>query len=144
MADAIFQIGLSEVIYDRWQYKIDELMNDQVNGGTNSIRQDDFTREVYGVLGIPIDVVDMSMALRKIEIAALGSAPFLISTANLNFLVNSRTDAEFRESLLRSDLCTADGMPIVWIARLLGVPIKKRIAGADIFEALKSVQSPTR
>jgi N-acetylglucosaminyldiphosphoundecaprenol N-acetyl-beta-D-mannosaminyltransferase len=140
MADAIFQIGLSEVIYDRWQYKIDELMNDQVKGGTNSIRQDDFTREVYGVLGIPIDVVDMSMALRKIEIAALGSAPFLISTANLNFLVSSRTDAKFRESLLRSDLCTADGMPIVWIARLLGIPISERIAGADIFEALKSTQ----
>ena len=39
---------------------------------------------------------------------------------------------------LLSDLCTADGMPIVWLARLLGVPIRERIAGSDIFEALKS------
>jgi len=29
-------------------------------------------------------------------------------------------------------------MPIVWAARLLGLPIKERISGADIFEALKA------
>jgi N-acetylglucosaminyldiphosphoundecaprenol N-acetyl-beta-D-mannosaminyltransferase len=29
-------------------------------------------------------------------------------------------------------------MPIIWIARLMGIPIKKRIAGSDIFEALKT------
>jgi len=28
-------------------------------------------------------------------------------------------------------------MPIVWIARLIGVPIKQRVSGSDIFEALK-------
>ena len=33
-------------------------------------------------------------------------------------------------------------MPIVWIARLLGIPIKHRIAGSDILEALKN--SPGR
>ena len=103
----------------------------------------DLSREVYGVLGIPVDVIDMATALRRIE-AAAATAPFLISTANLNFLVTSRSDAEFRESLLLSDLCTADGMPIVWIARLLGVPIKERIAGSDIFEALKSARYVTR
>src|SRR5664279_2769245 len=93
---------------------------------TNTIRSDDLTREVYGVLGIPVDVIDMATVLRRIEAAAAHPAPFLISTANLNFLVTSRSDAEFRESLLRSDLCTADGMPIVWIARLLGISIKHR------------------
>ena len=27
-------------------------------------------------------------------------------------------------------------MPLIWIARLLGVPLKERVAGADLFEAL--------
>jgi N-acetylglucosaminyldiphosphoundecaprenol N-acetyl-beta-D-mannosaminyltransferase len=107
---------------------------------TNSVPPDDLTREVYGVLGIPVDAIDMATALRRIDTAAAGTAPFLISTANLNFLVTSRSDKQFRESLLLSDLCTADGMPIVWIARLLGVPIHARIAGSDIFEALKSAR----
>jgi N-acetylglucosaminyldiphosphoundecaprenol N-acetyl-beta-D-mannosaminyltransferase len=30
-------------------------------------------------------------------------------------------------------------MPIVWISRLTGIPIKNRIAGSDIFEALKDL-----
>ena len=29
-------------------------------------------------------------------------------------------------------------MPVVWIARLLGIPIKNRVAGSDIFDALKA------
>lgn len=111
---------------------------------TNSFRPDDLAREVYGVLGIPVDAIDMATVLLRIKSAAASAAPFFISTANLNFLVTSQSDAEFRDSLLHSDLCTADGMPIVWIARLLGVPIKERIAGADIFEALKSVQDSPR
>jgi N-acetylglucosaminyldiphosphoundecaprenol N-acetyl-beta-D-mannosaminyltransferase len=118
---------------------LSELKTDQMLQVTKQSGPDDLAREVYGVLGIPIDVVDMSTALHRIETAAIGSAPFLISTANLNFLVTSRSDAEFRESLLGSDLCTADGMPIVWLARLLDIPISNRIAGSDLFEALKSL-----
>src|ERR1035437_6992250 len=108
------------------------------------LRPDDLTREVYGVLGIPVDVIDMPAVLRKIDVAAAGNTPFLLSTPNLNFLVTSRLDPEFRESLLISDLCPADGMPIVWLARLLGAPIKERIAGSDIFEALKSERYATQ
>jgi len=109
---------------------------DQPSIGANAA--DDLKREVYGILGIPIDVADMPAVVRRIEAAAARGAPFLISTANLNFLIASQTDVEFRESLLRSDLCTADGMPIVWIGRMLGIPVGVRIAGSDIFEALKS------
>jgi N-acetylglucosaminyldiphosphoundecaprenol N-acetyl-beta-D-mannosaminyltransferase len=111
---------------------------------TNSVPPDDLSREVYGVLGIPVDAVDMATVLGRIQAAVAAGVPFLISTANLNFLVTSRSDKEFRQSLLFSDLCTADGMPIVWIARLLGVPVKGRIAGSDIFEAIKSAKNKVR
>jgi N-acetylglucosaminyldiphosphoundecaprenol N-acetyl-beta-D-mannosaminyltransferase len=99
---------------------------------------DDLAREVYCILGLPIDAIDMATVLRRIEAAAASRAPFLISTPNLNFLVTSRSDSEFRESLLQSDLCPADGMAIVWIARLTGVPIKERVSGSDIFAALQA------
>src|SRR5262245_6787303 len=98
---------------------------------------DDLGREVYCVLGMPIDAVAMTTALARIDAAAVNATPYLISTPNLHFLVSSRSDEEFRESLLDSDLCPADGMPIVWIGRLLGAPIKK-VSGSDIFEALKA------
>jgi len=89
------------------------------------------------VLGIPIDAIDMPALLRAVANAVAEKSAFRVSTPNLNFLVQSQTDPEFRETLLLSELCPADGMSIVWIARLLGLPIKERVAGSDILEALK-------
>src|SRR5262245_27449144 len=102
------------------------------------------SRKIYCVLGIPIDRIEMPDVLRQIAAAIASRTPFLISTPNLHFLVTSQTDLEFRESLLRSDLCTADGMPLVWLSRLLGIPIHERVAGADVFETLKTVNGPTK
>jgi N-acetylglucosaminyldiphosphoundecaprenol N-acetyl-beta-D-mannosaminyltransferase len=105
---------------------------------------DDLLRDVYCVLGIPVDAIGMRSCLRRMEAAASRKVPFLVSTPNLNFLVTSQSDPDFRESLLLSDLCPADGMPIVWIAWLLGIPIRSRVAGSDIFDALKARQNTAK
>ena len=99
---------------------------------------DELSREVYCILGLPIDAIEIPAVLHKITGAAAARIPFVISTPNLNFLVTSLKDDEFRNSLLLSDLCPADGMPIVWIARLMGIPIKDRTAGSDVFAALRA------
>ena len=108
-----------------------------VDVSANSLT-DDLSRSVYCVLGLPIDATDMSTVIEKIMIATLKSEPYVISTTNLNFLVTSLSDIEFKDSLLLSDICLPDGMPIVWIARLMGIPIKERIAGSDILATLKT------
>ena len=104
----------------------------------------DLMRNVYCLLGMPIDAVNMATALRTIDQASANAEPFLVSTANLHYLVSSLTDTEFRESLLQSGLNTADGMPIVWVARLLGLPIKERVAGSDILDDLRATASPRK
>jgi N-acetylglucosaminyldiphosphoundecaprenol N-acetyl-beta-D-mannosaminyltransferase len=108
--------------------------------GPAELLPDDLSREVYCVLGMPVDAVDMAAALHRVAAAARSRAPYLISTPNLNFLANSLQDAEFRDSLLQSDLCTADGAPIVWIARLLGIPLTERVAGSDMFDRLAATR----
>jgi N-acetylglucosaminyldiphosphoundecaprenol N-acetyl-beta-D-mannosaminyltransferase len=99
---------------------------------------DDLSRKVFGVLGLPLDVLGLEDLLQRIDDVVDARSPFLLSTPNVNFLMLSRSDSEFHESLLMSDLCPVDGMPLVWIARLLGIPIRERLSGSDIFEALKS------
>jgi N-acetylglucosaminyldiphosphoundecaprenol N-acetyl-beta-D-mannosaminyltransferase len=94
-------------------------------------------RSVYCVLGVPIDAINLTKIVQRLEIAAADREVVVVSTPNLNFLVNSLSDPEFRESLLDSDLCPPDGAPIIWIARLLGLPIKERAAGADLLDRLK-------
>ena len=87
---------------------------------------------------MPVDLSDLPGVLRHIRAAAERRRPFLLSTPNLNFLMQSHVDESFRDSLLESDLCPPDGMPIVWLSRLLGADLRERVAGSDIFSALKS------
>ncbi len=93
---------------------------------------------------MPIDVIDMPGVLNKIDHSADARSTLFFSTPNLNYLVLSHTDPEFRNSLLLSDLSAADGMPIVWLGRLLGVPINERVAGSDVFAALRSLRTSER
>jgi N-acetylglucosaminyldiphosphoundecaprenol N-acetyl-beta-D-mannosaminyltransferase len=111
---------------------------------TAAVSRCDLTRSVYCVLGMPIDAINLAAVVHRIEAAATDRAAFLISTPNLNFLVSSLSDPEFRESLLDSDLCSPDGAPIVWIARILGLPIKERVAGSDLLDRLQAPGTRTR
>lgn len=106
--------------------------------------RDDLDREVYTILGIPIDAINMDEVLNALDSAARFRRPYLLSTPNVNFIITSRKCPEFRETLLSSDLCAADGAPIIWIARLLRLPIPYRVAGSDIFESIKKFKPTNR
>ena len=93
-------------------------------------------RPVHWLLGLPFDAVTLDGAVSRIAQAVNERSPLFLSTPNLNFLIASQRDPAFQRSVLNSDLSVADGMPIVWIARLLGIPLPGRVAGSDIFEAL--------
>jgi N-acetylglucosaminyldiphosphoundecaprenol N-acetyl-beta-D-mannosaminyltransferase len=97
----------------------------------------DFTRDVCCLLGVPIDTDDLASAERRIRAAAASRSPCFFSTPNVNWLVACQSDAEFRDSVANSHLSVADGMPLVWLARLAGIPIRERVAGAALFEALR-------
>jgi len=86
--------------------------------------------------GLPFDAVDMPNALSILTNAAKNKTRCFLSTPNLNFLIASHSDAEFRNSVIHSDLVVADGMPLVWIAKLLRIPIRERVAGSSLFEAM--------
>lgn len=59
-----------------------------------------------------------------------------IATVNVDFLVNALEDEGLREILQSADLCLADGVPIVWATKLLGMPVRQRVAGSDLVPLL--------
>ncbi len=97
-------------------------------------------RKLLIILGTPIDDINMDEALNRIEdFVAAGRVTgkgHQIATINADFVVQSLHDAELRHILQEADMATADGMPLVWSARLLGVPLEKRVTGADMVPAL--------
>ena len=90
------------------------------------------------LLGVDFDTETLSQTVERVRDAALTRRPLFLSTANVNFVVAAARNAAFHRSLVASDLCVPDGSPIVWFAKLVGLPLRERVAGADVFEALRA------
>jgi len=96
----------------------------------------DFDRDVYCLAGIPFDALDMNKALSLVRNAKFVHASCFMSTPNMNFITTAASDPAFLNSVIYSDIVVADGTPILWMAKLLDLPIKHRIAGSSLFEML--------
>lgn len=94
------------------------------------------SRQVWSVLGLPFDRVGLLDAVKVIEAAVLEESSLFLSTPNLNFAIATQSDSHFFDSVVDSDLSVADGMPLIWVAKLLGVPIGERVAGSTLFDEL--------
>ena len=97
----------------------------------------DFSRDLCFLLGLPFDVIDLDAAVARIRAAVASRTRLFISTPNTNFVVAARRDQAFRDSVFHSDMSLMDGKPLVWAARLMGIPVPERVSGADVFEALR-------
>ncbi|MEP7301474.1 MAG: WecB/TagA/CpsF family glycosyltransferase [Caldimonas sp.] len=103
----------------------------------------DFTRDVRCVLGLTFDCVSESGAEQVLRRAIAARRRCFVSTPNLNFVVASLADPEFRDSVLQSDLSLADGWPIVAISRLTCADLPERVAGSSLFARLtRSAERP--
>lgn len=96
----------------------------------------EFNRNVWCLMGLPFDAIDLNTTVKKVHEAVRSKTSCFISTPNLNFLIASRKDIAFRNSVINSDLSVADGKPLIWLARLLNIPLPERVAGSDLIEAL--------
>lgn len=96
----------------------------------------DFQRDVHCVFGLPFDAVTETTAVQRLREAARTGTRLFLSTPNLNFAAGCADDMAFRLSVVNSDLSTADGAPIVWMSRLMGVPLPERVTGSTVFDRL--------
>lgn len=84
------------------------------------------------LLGAPVDYIGWpdvrEMALRSMR----DRERMQFGDVNVSKLVDMQEDAELRRCTEESDAVCADGMGIVWGCRLLGVPVKERVAGIDL------------
>jgi N-acetylglucosaminyldiphosphoundecaprenol N-acetyl-beta-D-mannosaminyltransferase len=87
-------------------------------------------------LGCPIDLYTMNETLEVAENAMRRRTPVRHTVVNVAKLVNMRRDPLLREDVCSSDVINADGMGVVWGARLLGLPIPERVAGIDLMLAV--------
>jgi N-acetylglucosaminyldiphosphoundecaprenol N-acetyl-beta-D-mannosaminyltransferase len=93
------------------------------------------------ICGLPIDLLTMNEALDRLRNAAGTGRPLVFATPNLNFLRTANGDPEFCAQILDTHLSFADGMPLLWLAKLLGTPLAERVAGSDLMDRLQECTS---
>jgi N-acetylglucosaminyldiphosphoundecaprenol N-acetyl-beta-D-mannosaminyltransferase len=88
------------------------------------------------LMGCTIDNLSMEETLQTIEGFIHSGKPHQHVVVNVDKLVKASRDPELRRIINDCALINVDGMPVVWASRLLGKPLKERVAGVDLFEAL--------
>ncbi len=88
------------------------------------------------MMGCLVDNLTMEETLGRVEGFIDSGLPHQHVVVNVDKLVKARGDAELRRIINECALINADGMPVVWASRLLGKPLKERVAGVDLFESL--------
>jgi len=88
------------------------------------------------LMGCSIDNLTMEETLARVDAFIASGRPHQHVVVNVDKLVKAQTDAELRRIINECSLINADGMPVVWASRLLGKPLKERVTGVDLYEAL--------
>ena len=100
-------------------------------------------RDAVDVLGVKIDKVTFDEALDIAEKLAKTEGVSAIFTPNPEIIMHAKQDAEMCDILNGADLCTADGIGVVYGAKILGNPVPERVAGFDLTCALLERLSKT-
>ena len=93
------------------------------------------------VMGLPLANVTADEAVDQIESLILSGGTHQVATANLDFWLNSQNDVHLHRIIAGCSLVLPDGMPLVWISRLLGKPLKERVSGADLVPQLAELSA---
>lgn len=88
------------------------------------------------MLGLPVDVVDMDEAVRRIEGFIAEGTPHVVVTADSSGMVTAQTDDAFREIVMSADLVTPDSNGVVWAMRRAGAEVSGRVTGVDLVDRL--------
>jgi N-acetylglucosaminyldiphosphoundecaprenol N-acetyl-beta-D-mannosaminyltransferase len=94
------------------------------------------TQQRIEMMGCRVDNLTMEETLKTIEGFIASGKPHQHVVVNVDKLVKAQRDPELRRIINECALINVDGMPVVWASRLLGKPLKERVAGVDLFDAL--------
>jgi N-acetylglucosaminyldiphosphoundecaprenol N-acetyl-beta-D-mannosaminyltransferase len=95
------------------------------------------------LVGVEIDALTEADTLDRVATALSAGEGGRIVTPNLDQLRVSHPRADLRRIYADAQLVVADGMPLIWAARLQGTPLPERVAGSDLVWSLAELAAAT-
>lgn len=94
------------------------------------------------ILGVRVDDVTLREAMAAIAHAAGSGVPCHVITLNPEYVMRARADAELCAIIEGAALVTADGAGITQAARMAWMPLRERITGNDLTDAVAASGIP--
>lgn len=94
------------------------------------------------ILGVMVDSVTMDEAVAQLSGYLDTNEAHIVVTPNAEIIKMCAEDKEFCETVNKASFISPDGVGVLYAAKVLGTPIKEKIAGCDLgynllFEAAK-------
>jgi N-acetylglucosaminyldiphosphoundecaprenol N-acetyl-beta-D-mannosaminyltransferase len=93
------------------------------------------------ILGVQVSAINLADAVETIERWIREGARNYVSVTSVHGLMESRHDERLRDIHNHAGLVAPDGMPLVWLSRLLGKSRTERVCGRDLMRNLTAVSA---
>jgi N-acetylglucosaminyldiphosphoundecaprenol N-acetyl-beta-D-mannosaminyltransferase len=94
--------------------------------------------EEFSLSGVRFHALDGPRCVQHIVDSCGAGQGGWVVTPNVDFLERSDRDPGFRALLRAASVSVPDGMPLVWVARMAGMPVRERVAGSDLISSLSA------
>lgn len=94
--------------------------------------------------GVKLHAISERQCVDHVRAALAAGRGGWIVTANLDHLRRLRSAEDFRACYAAADVAVADGMPLVWAAKVQGTPLPARVAGSDLIFSLSAMAGEGR
>jgi N-acetylglucosaminyldiphosphoundecaprenol N-acetyl-beta-D-mannosaminyltransferase len=101
-----------------------------------------FPKQGIDVIGTPVTAATFDLQIEMMLEWASSYASKVVCVANVHMLTEAYWHPEFGSVLKSADMVTPDGMPLVWMMRLMGARHQNRVAGMDILLSLCQLAPP--
>jgi N-acetylglucosaminyldiphosphoundecaprenol N-acetyl-beta-D-mannosaminyltransferase len=90
---------------------------------------------VFWILGVHVDAVQIPDVIQQMEAwIAAGPNCHSIAFASMHGISEAKKDSQFKAIMNGTDLIAPDGMPLVWLGRLRGHSLNRRVYGPELME----------
>lgn len=95
----------------------------------------------FDILGVQVNAINLTDAVETVERWIYEGRRTYVCVTGVHGLMESRRDERVRDIHNRAGLVTPDGMPLVWLLRLLGKSRTERVYGPDLMRKLTAVSA---
>jgi N-acetylglucosaminyldiphosphoundecaprenol N-acetyl-beta-D-mannosaminyltransferase len=90
----------------------------------------------FKICGVRVHAIEMADTLKQLRtwIDGTQSTARFVAVTAMHGVAEARQNENFRHILNSADLVVADGTPLVWIGRIKGHHLRRRVSGCDLLD----------